>query len=121
MGVKENWIGYFGCHSESLVTAEIWRILDMSLLNLTGEDADPVKALVFRELWGESKRRKEEEDLVKEEEDSRMVEEKKEKNRRWRERREEREKERAVLDLNWEEENESDKTETKKSNTCICL
>ena len=42
----------------------------MSLLNLTGEDADPVKALVFRELRDASIRRKEEEKMQSKEEEA---------------------------------------------------
>ena len=72
-----------------LVRGEIVSILDMSLLNLTGEDADPVKALVFRELRDASVRRKEEEKMVRKEEEIRSLEERKQKNRIWRERREE--------------------------------
>ena len=100
------------------VKIEIWCTPNMSFLNLTGEDADPVKALVFRELRDASKRKKEEDQLLKDEEENRRLEERKEKNRRWRQLREEREKEQEIPEFSWGEENES---KIKKKTTCICL
>ena len=93
----------------------------MSLLNLTGEDADPVKALVFRELRDASVRRKEEEKVLNKEEEIRAMEERKERNRRWREKREK--KESSTLDINWEEESDQESRDQrrKKHKSCICL
>ena len=90
----------------------------MSFLNLSGEEADPVKALIFRELRDSSRRGKEEERAQKEEEEIRSQEERREKNRRWRQLREEREKSRTDTEVNWDEEIESN---TKKKKMCVLL
>ena len=82
----------------------------MSLVNLTGQDADPVKALVFRELREASVRRRDRERLDKEDEENRKADERREQNRRWREKRAERRRFREDIDIEWESEDESEKS-----------
>ena len=81
-------------------TSPVNTTIDMSCLNLTGEEADPVKAFIFRELFDASKKHEEEEKEQTENEEKRKQEERKEKNRKWRQQREERKKACSVSDEN---------------------
>ena len=60
----------------------------MSALNITGEEADPVKGFFFRELREYSKRRKAEQEEAKDQQDRLRQEERKRRNKEWREQRE---------------------------------
>ena len=56
----------------------------MSAFNITGEEADPVKGFVFRELREYSNRRKAEETEAKDQLDKLRSEERKQRNKEWR-------------------------------------
>ena len=75
----------------------------MSVLNITGENADPVKSFVFREVSEFCKRQ---DDLIDREEIERQQrEERVEKNKAWRMRRAER-RGQTDLGFNWDEEDQ---------------
>ena len=59
----------------------------MSVLNLTGEDADPVKSFVFREVSEYCRKKDQDDRISKEEMERQKKEERIEKNRAWRQRR----------------------------------
>ena len=59
----------------------------MSVLNLTGEDADPVKSFVFREVSEYCRKKDQNDRISKEEMERQKKEERIEKNRAWRQRR----------------------------------
>ena len=56
----------------------------MSAFNITGEEADPVKGFVFRELREYSNRKKAEETEAKDQLDKLRSEERKQRNKEWR-------------------------------------
>ena len=59
----------------------------MSALNITGEEADPVKGFFFREFREYSKRKKAEQKEARDELDKLRQEERKRKNKEWRQQR----------------------------------
>ena len=60
------------------------RVLAMSVLNITGEEADPVRSFVFREVLEYSKKRNEEDIISKEELERQKRDDRVEKNKAWR-------------------------------------
>ena len=83
----------------------------MSALNITGEEADPVKGFLFREFREYSLRRKAENEETKDQMDKLRQEERKRKNQEWRQQRQCR-KQFSVQSLDWNSEpNDADSKE----------
>ena len=90
----------------------------MSVLNLTGEDADPVRSFVFREVSEYCKKKNEDDRISKEELEKQKKEERIEKNRAWRQRRAAR-CDKTKSDISWNDDAEL--MDNKTSNKCDIL
>ena len=77
-------------------------LFTMSVLNVTGEEADPVKSFVFREVSEFCKKRRQDDLIDKEEIERQHREERLEKNKAWRMRRAERGT--RNTEIKWDEE-----------------
>ena len=73
----------------------------MSALNITGEEADPVKGFLLRELREYSNRRKAEHEEAKDQVDRLRQEERKRKNKEWREQRQSRKGSSSAQCVDW--------------------
>lgn len=81
--------------------------LTMSVLNITGENADPVKGFVFREVSEFCKKRRQDDLIDKEEMERQQREERVEKNKAWRLRRaEKRGNTNTNSEINWDEDDQ---------------
>ena len=87
----------------------------MSVLNITGENADPVKGFVFREVSEFCKKRRQEDLVDKEEMERQQREERVEKNKAWRKSRAER-RGYTNSEINWEEEGQG-----RRKRSCVIL
>ena len=77
----------------------------MSVLNITGENADPVKGFVFREVSEFCKKRRQDDLIDKEEMERQQREARLERNKAWRMRREEK-KDNTNAEINWNQEDQ---------------
>ena len=81
--------------------------LTMSVLNITGENADPVKGFVFREVSEFCKKRRQDDLIDKEEMERQQREERVEKNKAWRMRRaEKRGNTDTNSEINWDDDDQ---------------
>ena len=81
--------------------------LTMSVLNITGENADPVKGFVFREVSEFCKKRRQDDLIDKEEMERQQREERVEKNKAWRLRRaEKRGNTNTNSEINWDDDDQ---------------
>ena len=81
--------------------------LTMSVLNITGENADPVKGFVFREVSEFCKKRRQDDLIDKEEMERQQREERMEKNKAWRLRRaEKRGNTNTNSEINWDDDDQ---------------
>ena len=79
----------------------------MSVLNITGENADPVKGFVFREVSEYCKKRRQDDLIDKEEMERQQREERVEKNKAWRLRRaEKRGNTNTNSEINWDDDDQ---------------
>ena len=86
----------------------------MSILNITGEEADPVRGFLIREVSEMCRKRNEsdrvsKEDLERQKRDERML-----KNKEWRQRRAASKRDQANTELSWQDE-PNDSNENKAS------
>ena len=82
-------------------------LLTMSVLNITGENADPVKGFVFREVSEFCKKRRQDDLIDKEEMERQQREERVEKNKAWRLRRaEKRGNNDTNSEINWDDDDQ---------------
>ena len=82
---------------------------------IKGEEADPVKSFVFREITGYSKRRHEEDEIIKDELEQQKREERLKKNKAWRSRRTSQDRKKSKLI--WDDTD----VESEKSSKCHIL
>ena len=90
----------------------------MSVLNLTGEDADPVKSFVFREVSEYCRKKDQDDRISKEEMERQKKEERIEKNRAWRQRRSDNSA-KTKPDITWKDDAEL--IDNNKSTKCDIL